>query len=68
MSPDDNYVNDDQYSYQLNGYYCLIESEMDSTPGNVIAVLICIFGLIGNLMSIFVIIVLKEYKKTTLHL
>ena len=33
----------------------------------VIALIICVLGLIGNLVAIFVIIVLKEYQKSVTH-
>ena len=33
-----------------------------------ISVFICTFGLIGNIWSIFIILVLKEYKKSVLHM
>ena len=33
----------------------------------VISLIICILGLIGNLVAIFVILVLKEYQKSVTH-
>ena len=33
----------------------------------VVASVICAFGLIGNLIAIFVIVVLKEYQKSVTH-
>ena len=34
----------------------------------VILLIICVLGLIGNLVAIFVILVLKEYQKSVTHL
>ena len=34
----------------------------------IISLLVCLFGLIGNGLSIFIILVLKEYKKSVLHM
>ena len=33
----------------------------------VISLIICVFGLIGNLVAIFVIAILKEYQKSVTH-
>lgn len=33
-----------------------------------ISITVCIIGVIANLVSIFVIVVLKEYKKSVLHM
>jgi len=33
----------------------------------VFSILICVVGIVGNLIALFVIVVLKEYKKSVTH-
>ena len=34
----------------------------------IISILICIIGLVGNILSISVVLIFKDYKKSVLHM
>ena len=34
----------------------------------IVSILVCIVGLVGNILSIYVVLILKDYKKSVLHM